>query len=127
MYLDIIRRHRHDEQAYPPATNEGPTESLRGTDAVNTLSPASGAYAKTARPSPLQVADVLEEIGRSGSGPAKSLATYLDKPNAERLSWLTKAILHARSMGTVGWERYVSVIEEAIKKINEEPSERGET
>lgn len=52
---------------------------------------------------------------RSGSGPAKALAHYLDGPTPERLGQLTRAVLFARQMPTEGWERYAPVVEEAAR------------
>ena len=40
---------------------------------------------------------------REKSGPALALSTYLQKPNSERLEYLTKAVLTAQGMDTAHW------------------------
>ena len=119
MYLEIIRRYRRDRPGRPPATGELPNEASRA-DAVNALSTASAAHRQSDGPSPLRVEEVLSEIRRPGSGPAKALETYREKPNTERLGWLTKAILHARGRSTDEWEQCVPVVAEATRKLDQE-------
>jgi hypothetical protein len=67
---------------------------------------------------------VLAEVGRPGSGPAKALGAYVEKPNRERLCWLTKAVLRSLGMETEGWERHVSVVEEAAAKFGGDARDR---
>jgi hypothetical protein len=69
----------------------------------------------------LTVEEVAREMRRSGSGPAKALATYLEKPNAERLGWLACAVLRARGLDIDDWERHASVVEEAAGDIHNHP------
>jgi hypothetical protein len=42
------------------------------------------------------------QIRRAKSGPALALKAYLEKPNGQRLEWLTKAVLTARGLDTAG-------------------------
>src|SRR5215210_3861412 len=118
MYLDIIRRYRRDERDSPSVAAELPVGSSRGV--ASAPGPARAANGGSERPSTLRVEDVLAEISRPGSGPARALETYREKPNAERLCWLTKAILHVRGTSTDGWERCVPAVAEATKKLDEE-------
>ena len=37
------------------------------------------------------------------SGPALALKTYIEKPNDQRLAWLTKAVLRAQGLDTAAW------------------------
>jgi hypothetical protein len=62
---------------------------------------------------PLPAGAVVEEMQRSNSGPAKALATYLDKPTDERLKWLVCAVLTAKGMDTGGWRRHAEAVKEA--------------
>ncbi|MDP9478430.1 MAG: AAA family ATPase [Actinomycetota bacterium] len=55
------------------------------------------------------------EVSRSGSGPAKALATYLEKPSPERLEYLTKAVLRALDRDTSGWERFAGAMQTVVK------------
>jgi hypothetical protein len=71
----------------------------------------------------LTVDQVAAEMQRSESGPAKALATYLDKPNAERLGWLTCAVLRAKGRGIAGWEQHVAAVEEAASDLDNHPLE----
>ena len=70
---------------------------------------------------PLSVAAIGEEISRTNSGPAKALATYLDKPTEERLKWLTCAVLTARGMDTGNWKRQVRAVREAATEAKNHP------
>ncbi len=55
------------------------------------------------------------EVSRSGSGPAKALATYLEKPSPQRLEYLTKAVLRALDRDTFGWERFAGAMQTGVK------------
>ncbi len=78
-------------------------------------------------PSLLRVEDVLAEVNRPGSGPAKALEIYRENPNAERLGWLTKAILYVRGRSTDEWERCVPVVAEATRRMIQESDSGEET
>ena len=69
----------------------------------------------------LTVEEVARETRRSGSGPARALATYLEKPNDERLGWLTGAVLHAKGLDTGQWKRHAAAVEEAAGDTNNHP------
>jgi hypothetical protein len=59
-----------------------------------------------------------EQMRRPKSGPALALSSYLQKPNAERLEWLTKAVLTAQGMDTAHWQACVA----AVKAAAEDPT-----
>jgi hypothetical protein len=121
-YLDIIRPYRPDERGRQPGRDGLPAES--SPEKVGAAPHANAGCEDPEEQWSPRVEDVLAEIGRSGSGPAKALGTYFEKPNAERLCWLTKAVLRALSMETDGWERYVPVVEEAAAKLGEDAGDR---
>lgn len=58
------------------------------------------------------------EMRRSKSGPALALKTYLEKPNEQRLEWLTKAILTVRGLDTANWRDIAA----AVKAAAEDPA-----
>ena len=118
-YLDIIRPYRPERQNNPPGADE-PLAKPRRDDAAGPARSAGAGRNKQKGNRALQVEDVLAEIGRTGSGPAKALGTYLEKPNAERLGWLTKAVLRSWAMDTEGWQRFVPVVKEAATKAGDE-------
>ncbi len=66
--------------------------------------------------SAMTVAEVLEEINRLGSGPAKQAELYrrgeITEENA--IEWITKAILHRRSEPFEGWQRHAKAVEAAL-------------
>jgi hypothetical protein len=73
-------------------------------------------------PPPLSVADVREEIRRSGSGPARALAHHLQDPtNETKLRYLAIAVLVARRMDTALAERCVGVVREAAADARNHP------
>ncbi len=115
-YLDIIRPHQPSEQDRPPAASAPLAEPVRdGAAGAAALCADAGRKGSGGRRA-LGVEDVLAEMGRPGSGPAKALGTYLEKPNAERLGWLTKAVLRSLAINTDDWKRYAPVVEEAATK-----------
>jgi len=59
-----------------------------------------------------------EQMRRAKSGPALALSSYLQKPNAERLEWLTKAVLTAQGMDTAHWQACAA----AVKAAAEDPT-----
>ncbi len=69
----------------------------------------------------LSVADVGAETRRSGSGPAKALATYLEKPTGERLGWLTGAVLRAKGLDVGDWKRHAAAVKEAAGDPDNHP------
>ncbi len=116
-YLDIIRPHRPSQPGRPPVASAPLAEPVRGgaAGAAATLYADTGRKGSGGRRAP-GVEAVLAEMGRPGSGPAKALRTYLEKPNAERLGWLTKAVLRSLAINTDDWKRYAPVVEEAATK-----------
>jgi putative DNA primase/helicase len=68
----------------------------------------------------LSVEDVLGELRREGSGPARAYSHYLEMPSDQRLGYLVKAVLVARKLGTAGWERYRPVVLEASAQLEED-------
>jgi hypothetical protein len=58
------------------------------------------------------------QMRRPNSGPALALKTYIEKPNDERLEWLTKAILTAQGRDTGDW-RGIAI---AVKAAAEDPA-----
>jgi len=69
----------------------------------------------------LTVSEVSAAISRSKSGPALALGTYLEKPTAERLKWLTCAVLTARGMDTADWKSHAGVVKEAAESPSNHP------
>ena len=124
-YLDIIRPYRPADRSHQPCPGEPLAESSRN-DATGATQPADAGCKGTEETWAPRVEDVLAEMGRPGSGPAKALVTYREKPNAERLCWLTKAVLRSWAMETDGWERYVPVTEEAAATFGEYTNERND-
>jgi RecA-family ATPase len=53
------------------------------------------------------------EMRRSKSGPALALKTYLEKPNEQRLEWLTKAVLTVRGVDTANWRDIAAAVKAA--------------
>jgi putative DNA primase/helicase len=56
---------------------------------------------------------IAAEMRRSNSGPAKALATLLEKPTDERLKWLTCAVLTAKGMDAGDCERHAGAVKAA--------------
>lgn len=67
------------------------------------------------------VAKAAREIGKAGSGPAKMLAAYLEKPNRERLMYLTRAVLAASGEDPAGWEGPAGAVEAAAANPDNHP------
>ena len=124
-YLDIIRPYRRAKQGHP-ASADAPAAEPSRDGAASAVRSADASPKRLGEKWVLRVGDVLAEIGRAGSGPAKALGTYLERPNAERLGWLTKAVLRAQSMDTDCWERYSPVVEEAAATFDVAADERSE-
>jgi len=61
------------------------------------------------------------ETRRSKSGPALALKAYLEKPNNQRLEWLTKAVLTAQGRDTAGWEAHAAAVKEAAEDPTNHP------
>ncbi len=70
---------------------------------------------------------IAAEMRRPSSGPAKALETFLSKPNAERLKYLTIAVLRAQGRDTGLWKRHAGAVEEAAGAVEEagDPRMRG--
>jgi phage/plasmid-associated DNA primase len=62
----------------------------------------------------LPLEDVLRELRKPDSGPAKALTAYYEIPSAQRLEYLVKALLVAKKMDTAEWQRYRDVVEDAV-------------
>jgi putative DNA primase/helicase len=62
----------------------------------------------------LSLRNVLAEFSRSGSGPAKTAATYL--AGETKLEYVVRSVLFARGIDTEGWRRYEPVVEEALEE-----------
>jgi hypothetical protein len=58
------------------------------------------------------------QMQRAKSGPALALKSYLEKPNAQLLEWLTKAVLTALDQDTTDWEAHTA----AVKAAAEDPT-----
>jgi hypothetical protein len=54
----------------------------------------------------ITIEEVAAETARAGSSPALALKAYLEKPNAERLKYLTCAVLVCKGMDPTGWEKH---------------------
>jgi hypothetical protein len=55
------------------------------------------------------------QMRRAKSGPALALKAYLEKPNDQRLEWLTKAVLRAQGLDTAGWRGIAPVVKAAAE------------
>jgi hypothetical protein len=55
------------------------------------------------------------QMRRAKSGPALALKAYLEKPNDQRLEWLTKAVLKAQGLDTAGWRGIAPVVKAAAE------------
>ncbi len=103
------------------------TEGMNGQNGAskgNANGKGGGVHAFTpfkGEPDPDDVKKVADEIGRSGSGPAKALANYLDKPNSERLKYLASAVLVARGEDSDGWKRLASAVKVAASDPDNHP------
>jgi hypothetical protein len=58
------------------------------------------------------------QMRRSKSGPALALKTYIEKPNDQRLEWLTKAVLRGQGLDTAAWRGIAA----AVKAEAEDPA-----
>jgi hypothetical protein len=58
------------------------------------------------------------QMRRSKTGPALALKTYLEKPNDQRLEYLTKAVLRELGRDTAGWKAHAA----AAKAAAEDPT-----
>jgi hypothetical protein len=61
------------------------------------------------------------QMRRAKSGPALALKTYLEKPSAQRLEWLTKAVLTALGRDTAGWEAHAATVQAAAEDPQNHP------
>ncbi len=60
---------------------------------------------------------VITELVRPRSGPALALGTYREKPDEQRLEWLTKSVLRAMGMDVNNWKSHVHVVEAATGRL----------
>ncbi len=67
-------------------------------------------------------AEAIGEVRRAGSGPTKALASYLEKPNPERLEYLTKFTLRALGRDSEGWERFAGTMRTVAENPENHPS-----
>jgi hypothetical protein len=56
-----------------------------------------------------------ERMRRAESGPALALKAYLEKPNDQRLEWLTKAVLTAQGLDTARWRGIAAAVKVAAE------------
>ena len=61
------------------------------------------------------------QMRRAKSGPALALKAYLEKPNDERLEWLTKAVLRAKGLATAGWRDIAAAVKAAAEDSANHP------
>ncbi len=61
------------------------------------------------------------QMRRSKSGPALALKVYLEKPNDQRLEWLTKAVLKAQGLDTAGWRGVAAAVKVAAEDRTNHP------
>jgi RecA-family ATPase len=74
----------------------------------------------------LSAAEVAEELRRAGSGPARALSNYLEKPGSrQRLEYLTIAVLVARGLDTDAWKAYAGAVEKAAVDPQNHPLSCG--
>jgi hypothetical protein len=66
-----------------------------------------------------------EETRRSGSGPARALASYLEDPGEQSLERLARAILTARRMDPGGWRDFAPAVEAAAGDPANHPLDCG--
>ncbi len=114
---DGVHEHVHGPFTEGVNGRNGPSKGNangKGGD-VHAFTPFKG------EPDPDDVKKVADEIGRSGSGPAKALANYLDKPNSERLKYLASAVLVARGEDSDGWKRLASAVKVAASDPDNHP------
>ncbi len=81
----------------------------------------SGSEGSEGSADPSDVAKAAREIGKAESGPAKMLAAYLEKPNRERLMYLTRAVLVARGEDPARWEALAGAVEAAAASPDNHP------
>jgi hypothetical protein len=55
------------------------------------------------------------QMRHARSGPALALKAYLEKPNDQRLEWLTKAVLTAQGRDTADWQAQAATVKEAAE------------
>jgi hypothetical protein len=61
------------------------------------------------------------EMRRAKSGPALALKAYLEKPNEQRLEWLTKAVLTVRGLDTANWRDIAAAVKAAAEDSANHP------
>ena len=104
-----------------PPTADG-VKSVDGAGGLNRSLSADLAPGQSATLSELatrrEVKAAGAEMRRSKSGPALALKTYLEKPNEQRLEWLTKAVLTAQDLDMANWRDIAA----AVKAAAEDPA-----
>lgn len=106
-----------------------PVKAARAVGGLNRplsddLGPGESAYLSglaQGRAGTLSVEAVAEETCRSKSGPALALGTYLEKLTAERLEWLTRAVLESRGMNASDWKHHAEAVKEAASDSANHP------
>jgi hypothetical protein len=63
------------------------------------------------------------QMRRSKSGPALALKTYIEKPNDQRLEWLTKAVLTAQGLDTARWRGIAAAVKAAAEDSANHPAD----
>jgi len=63
------------------------------------------------------------EMQRPKSGPALALKAYLEKPNEQRLEWLTKAVLRVRGLETANWRDMATAVKSAAEDPTNHPGD----
>jgi AAA domain len=61
------------------------------------------------------------QMRRAKSGPALALKTYLEKPDAQRLEWLARAVLTARDIDPEDWRNHAAAVEAAAADPTNHP------
>lgn len=118
-YLEIARRAAHRTHCAESSPHPALDQERDGLIATEEEAKLEDVILKDA----LTVDEARAEMSRPNSGSALARATYLDKPNDERLQWLTKAVLRARGMDAGDWRRHAGAVKEAAgdsKKTNGE-------
>lgn len=71
-------------------------------------------------PGALTADEVLSEISRPGSGPAKTAMLYYDSGEIsweDAVQWVTCAILYRRGESTDDWERHAPAVREVLASL----------
>ena len=91
----------------------GPRESYSQQPVSSSVASVGAPERPSVHP-PFTVAEVLEELEKPGSGPAKTAATYL--AGETQLEHVVRSVLFARRMDGEQWEHRAPVVEAAVKE-----------